>query len=115
MTYLFLDDERNPKDVYWFALEDVAWNVVRNYQEFTDYIHKHGMPRHISFDHDLGEEKTGMDCAHFVVSYCLDHQLDAPSFSVHSKNIVGAENIQNLLLGFSKHLQHTKKTPLRPS
>ena len=46
--YLYLDDVRTPKAD--------NWEVVRNYDEFTTYITRHGIPDLISFDHDLGEE-----------------------------------------------------------
>jgi hypothetical protein len=53
------------------------------------------LPDVISFDHDLGdfqalhssgyiegelpaEEKTGMDCAKWLVDYCINHNLNCP-------------------------------------
>ena len=91
-TCLYLDDLRTPtkpppgyKD----------WVVVRDYQEFEDYILKEGLPDLISFDHDLGmehyldlseqtsrmghqipvyelyKERTGLHCAKFLCDYIL--------------------------------------------
>ena len=114
MTHLFLDDERSPSDVYWVKLEDVLWAVVRNYDEFVHHIQTQGMPSTISFDHDLGQEKTGMDCAHFVVSYCLENNIKAPRFGVHSKNVVGKANIEGLLNNFTNHQLRDLELPTQP-
>ena len=53
----------------------------------------------ISFDHDLGEGKTGMDCVKYLVQMDMDHTvLDSHfEFKVHSANPVGKENIQEYL------------------
>lgn len=105
------------------------WIVVTNYIEFTEYISKNGLPNLISFDHDLadfhyqyapedydlmGEEemiktfgsidKTGYDCAKWLVEYCLDNNLDLPEFLVHSMNTVGKQNIENLLNNFKNKI-----------
>lgn len=114
MTRLFLDDIRNPSWVYGLDA-DSQWVVVRSGQEFYDWINTNGLPEVISFDHDLGgvdEEgnevdpatvPSGMDCAHFLVNYCLDHDLPLPDFYVHSANPVGVANIRGLLDGFRRH------------
>lgn len=85
---------------------NVKW--VKTYKEFTQFILENGLPSYISFDHDLGDfdsegnEKTGYDCAKWLVDYCLDNNLDLPKWYVHSGNIVGKENIEFLLNNFSK-------------
>ena len=57
MSYhLFLDDERVPSDVNWIRLPSAAWQVVRNFDEFCAAINKHGVPKFVTFDHDLAEE-----------------------------------------------------------
>jgi hypothetical protein len=96
MTYsLFIDDEREPPQSNWF--------VARSYDEVVQTIIKHGMPKFISFDHDLGEGKSGYDIANWIVNYCIDNDF-VPSFDfyVHSQNPVGKENIEKLLEGFKK-------------
>lgn len=85
MTYLFIDDERQPGSDIWV--------VVKTYDEFVQYIKDHGMPDHISFDHDLGEGKTGYDCAKYIV----ENQLRLKGWQVHSMNPVGRDNINKLL------------------
>ena len=88
------------------------------------------MPDTISFDHDLADEhytpeyfwdnyeeskkfqewrgqyyqeKTGMDCAKWLVDYCMDNKKKLPEIFVHSANPVGADNIKGLLDNFVKH------------
>lgn len=90
---LYLDDLRS-------APEDFI--LVRNFEEFTQYILHHRMPGFISFDHDLGEEKTGYDCAKWLVEICMNRKIPLPEFTVHSQNPVGKKNIESLLRNFKK-------------
>ncbi len=107
--YLYLDDVRIPTGG--------DWEVVRNYDEFVAHIKLHGLDRYevISLDHDLGEgamteyytnvkphyeldynriaEKTGMDCARFLVAEAMNTHIPLPTIYVHSANPIGAANI----------------------
>lgn len=86
MTKIYLDDCRTPADP--------SWIVVRSYDEFVDWITKNGMPDFISFDYDLLEgEKTGFDCADWVMS----NDLELPAYSVHSGNKEGGDLIISIL------------------
>jgi hypothetical protein len=124
-TALYLDDVRTP-------IETLPgynpWNVVRNYNEFTDWINTNGIPDLISFDHDLADEhsndyfnqvgtqgyqipsyeqykeKTGLDCARYVADYCQNNNVPLKGCCVHSHNPVGAKNIQSLINGFHRHM-----------
>lgn len=131
---LFLDDVRSPKDAiglvpsnlnkfYW----ENDWDVVRNYDEFVQYIEVNGVPEFVSFDHDLGDtamaeyfnnvaskkiinydnikEKTGLDCAKFLVEYCADENVPLPEHIVHSANPVGKQNIESFIENAKKHLE----------
>ena len=104
---LFLDDIRSLDMVYPNSNLN-EWVIVRNYYEFINYINKYGLPKFISFDHDLGvgytEEKTGYDAAKWLVDYCFDNKNKMPEYSVHSQNPVGVENIINYLKNAEKHL-----------
>lgn len=128
---LWLDDLRNPFLDFESKvpkLEDFTIEWVLNYEEFIQWIEKYGLPTVISFDHDLADEhytpeeywsdydkskeyqdsqdyqeKTGMDCAKWLVDYCIDKQLHLPSFYVHSANPVGADNILGLLNNYVKY------------
>jgi hypothetical protein len=110
---LWLDDVRNPfeKEGEWLVFapmraNEVIW--VKDYNEFVAWITENGLPDGIAFDHDLAdvikckEEKTGMDCAHWLVNYCLDNDKKLPIFGSHSANPPGRENIINLLTNFKK-------------
>lgn len=55
---LFLDDFRSLNDAFAYLplpeyLKD-EWIIVRNYDDFVYTVEKHGIPKMVSFDHDLG-------------------------------------------------------------
>jgi hypothetical protein len=129
MKKLFLDDIRQPKDACYLVLNpkiywDDDWFVVKNYVEFCSWIKRNGLPNIISFDHDLadihyevdfndwndntadqlGVEETGLDCAKWLVDYCLDNGFELPEYHVHSANPSGKKNIQSYLDNAKKHL-----------
>ena len=95
MTYkLFLDDERVP------VTDD--WVVVRSYKDFVMTLTYKGTPYEVAFDHDLGTERTGLDCANFLVNQALNG-LGFPSIvSVHSQNPVGRDAILGLIENFKQ-------------
>lgn len=108
IKYLFLDDERMPGDVTWIRLPSATWNIVRSLDEAVAWVKVNGFPDVISFDHDLGmdhyagnyeDRKTGFDFAKWLVEYDMDTNLmpEKFSFTVHSKNPIGSENIRGLL------------------
>jgi hypothetical protein len=119
---IFLDDERNPINVTWVELPLVPWVIVRNYDEFCRTIRFDGLPDLISFDHDLGDEayqeafknnlktfdytkvreKTGYDCALWLVNYCLDRRVNLPQYYIHTMNPIGAENITKLFESYQR-------------
>jgi hypothetical protein len=133
---LFLDDQRNPKDAWIYprrgdnnilidnnSLEQTSgipngiWEIVRNYDEFVAKIEESGVPRIVSFDHDLDEsavrhymnearitgfidyfkikEKTGLHCASYLIDRCLKTNTQFPHYFIHSANTIGTENIKN--------------------
>lgn len=107
---LWLDDLRNPfidlENKVPQHYDSVEW--VLNYEQFIQWIKKFGLPKGISFDHDLGDintdnEKTGMSCAKWLIDYCMDNNKQLPNFYVHSANSVGAKNIFSILNNYFKH------------
>lgn len=127
---LFLDDIRQPKDACYLVINPAIyweddWQVVKNYPEFCKWIKFNGLPKIVSFDHDLadvhyeidfndwddltadqlGVEETGLDCAKWLVEYCLDNGFQLPEYYVHSANPVGKKNIQSYLDNAKKHLE----------
>ena len=110
---LYLDDVRTPKDA--------DWEVVRSYDEFTAHIRLHGLENYdlMSLDHDLGDtamseyynnvhpnytldynnitEKTGLDCAKFLVAESMTKGIPLPAIYVHSANPIGSANIMGYI------------------
>lgn len=117
---LYLDDIRIPSIVPKGCDQ---WIIVRSYEDFVNHIKENGIPDFISFDHDLADahyqlsfsawknspevpnlkEKTGYECAKWLVEYCMDKDLDMCDFSVHSANPSGAQNILYLLNNFRRN------------
>lgn len=119
--YLYLDDVRIPKDE--------RWEVVTNYDEFVSHIELNGIENYecISLDHDLGEEamreyfentkkngtvnyenikkeKTGYDCAKWLIQKCISQNTPLPKIYCHSANPVGSENIINYVNSYLKNI-----------
>lgn len=118
---LFLDDYRIPLNAYSYTKNQIYlldWDLVINYNEFIKYITNNGIPDVISFDHDLGDEhynnnpnidysqfkeKTGYDCAKWLIDYCLDNDLEFPKqIYIHSMNPHGSLNIESLFTTVNK-------------
>jgi hypothetical protein len=128
---IYLDDIRTPTSPDWV--------VVRNYEQFIEKIQQIGLANieNISLDHDLGEsaineyhrnvapnymidynnisEKTGYDCAKWLVNYFYStnpkwksRSNDAkkattmvfPTVYTHSANPIGAANIMGYINNF---------------
>lgn len=121
---LFLDDMRtvlglslyNSNPIY----KEDGWKLVKNYDEFVSTIMEFGMPDFISFDHDLADihysakpgeeidyskytEKTGYECAKWLVDHCMDNNLDVPEYRVHSMNQTGKRNIIYYLENYKRY------------
>jgi hypothetical protein len=91
MSYkLYLDDIRTPDD---------SWVIARDLKVFCETITSRGLPLHVSFDHDLGEdvEANGSKAAKWLVYYCLDRNLALPEITVHTQNPEGRKNIEGWL------------------
>ena len=71
--YLFLDDVRQVMDTFHYTKHPVYtednWDVVRNYNEFCNYIQDNGVPALISFDHDLADEHYSPEMYHGRVMF----------------------------------------------
>ena len=121
--YLFLDDERMPWDVTWCDIpRDKAYTIVENYDKFVGMVQAFGVPEFVSFDHDLAQqhyghglnndeipyarytEKTGYDCAKWLVDFCSERGVKFPAYKVHSMNPVGTTNITTYIENAKKHL-----------
>ena len=101
MSYnLFIDDERMPPE------DGQAWVVVRSSKEAKDVIVANGVPKFISFDHDLGGDDTAMRFVYFLIdSYCMGFIDTFPiEYYVHSQNPIGAANIRGLMNSFIREI-----------
>ena len=119
---LYLDDVRTPKDPNNEWIDGIPqWEVVRNYDEFVAHIQKNGLENYevISLDHDLGDtamneyynnvhpnytldynnitEKTGLDCAKWLVAESMKTGIPLPAVYVHSANPIGSANIMGYI------------------
>ena len=122
MYKIYLDDVRTPVDS--------TWVVVRNYDEFISKVQELGLGNIecISLDHDLGDtamqewhknvyynytldysnitEKTGYDCAKWLVEKWLDGETVVPVYT-HSANAIGSANI----MGYINNYLHIHRQP----
>jgi hypothetical protein len=135
---IYLDDVRTPLPNP--STHDVPeWIVVRSYDEFVSKVEELGLEtiKLISLDHDLGDtamseyfnnvspnyqldynnihEKTGYDCAKWLVNHFYDKNPDwetlgrlqkksltinFPTVLVHSANPIGSANIMGYINNF---------------
>jgi hypothetical protein len=122
MKRIYLDDIRTPNDKDWV--------VVRNYEQFVSTIMYIGLENidTISLDHDLGDtamkewhtnvyhnytldynnitEKTGMDCAKWLVEQWMNGERVVDVFT-HSANAIGSANI----MGYINNYRHINRLP----
>lgn len=113
MTYiLFLDDTRTVDPTLYGSTnirrdDPRPIRHAKSPHEFFEYLDEAGCPSHIAFDHDLGGEEvcfvTGYDLVKEFCEMIMMGDLDLPenfTFSIHSANPVGAENIRSYLSQF---------------
>lgn len=117
---IYLDDIRTP-------IDSEFWTVVRDYKEFVAKVTEVGLGNIniISLDHDLGptamkewhnnvyrnyslnydniEEKTGYDCAKWLVERWMDGE-PVVKVVTHSANAIGSANI----MGYINNYRHIK-------
>lgn len=120
---IYLDDVRTP-------VNPDEWVIVRNYDEFVETVDKLGLENidMISLDHDLGDtamkewhrnvyhnykldynnitEKTGMDCAKWLVEQWMDGKPVVTVYT-HSANAIGSANI----MGYINNYLHVNRLP----
>ncbi len=116
---IYLDDIRVPNDP--------SWILCKNYEEFVKTVSEIGLENidTISLDHDLGDsameeyfnnvsknyilnydnihEKTGYDCAKWLVDLSIDTGIKIPKVYTHSANPIGSANIMGYINNFLKN------------
>jgi len=116
-TLLWLDDVRDPfdNDREWLIFSPISrpytTHWVKSYTEFCEWILENGLPTAICFDHDLGGdeetsklEPTGLDCAKWLIEYCMDNEVKLPKWNIQSANPVGKDNINGILISYRKFM-----------
>lgn len=132
--WLYLDDVRQPIDK--------RWEVVRSYEDFVAHVRINGLESYefITLDHDLGDtsieeyynnvlpnytldydnikERTGLDCAKWLVrcyyvNYADEPKRDEeekklggitfPKVYTHSANPIGSANIMGYMNNFYRN------------
>ena len=92
---LFIDDERWPVDPYWV--------IARTPLQAIQALEHYGFPYHMALDHDLGTDANGnnltvMEFIDYIWKQADNNTLVIPkdfTYSVHSQNPIGAENIKS--------------------
>ena len=116
---IYLDDIRTPLNT--------DWTICRNYDEFVKKVEEVGLDNIeiISLDHDLGEtaireyfknvtnnyildynnihEKTGYDCAKWLVEKSIESEINLPIIITHSANPIGSANIMGYINNYLKN------------
>ena len=129
MNYIYLDDVRTPSPNP-STHEVPEWIVVRSYDEFVAKVMELGLEtiKLISLDHDLGDtamneyfnnvspnykldydnihEKTGYDCAKWLVEQWMDGK-PVVTVITHSANAIGSANI----MGYINNYKHINRLP----
>jgi hypothetical protein len=125
---IYLDDVRTP-------VNETEWIIVRNYDEFVEKVEEIGLENinTISLDHDLDKsamvewlygavrnyaidyskikEKTGFDCAKWLIE---KWKTGAPVVKVttHSANAIGSANIMGYINNY-KHVAGLEQNCIR--
>ena len=130
---LWLDDYRDPfinlENRVPPGFDEIIW--VKNYSEFVnvltddyrsisaisfdhDLADSHYTPEHLWSDYDASKEwqdaqihieKTGYECAKWLVDFVIDNDLTIPEIFIHSANPVGADNIKFYLNNYLKNYE----------
>lgn len=107
-TIIFIDDFRKPNKYVNCNINKVL--QAFSYEDFVrilNYLYnKYGMVDEIWFDHDLGsaDEGNGLDCAKYLVDFCIEHNETLPEYHIQSANSVGKMNIDSYLKSYLKSL-----------
>ena len=103
--------------------DNSSWIILRTYVEFIEFLMKNDLSQIevISFDHDLDFDhyksdnqqnidykrmlvKTGYHAAKWFLEHIKENNIQLPEIRVHSLNVEGRKNIENLIRGFNNEL-----------
>jgi hypothetical protein len=101
---LFIDDERFPPNV------EGGWVTARSSYEARKVVEQCGIPKFISFDHDLGGNDTAIPFVNWLCDSVVMGELELPegfNYYVHSQNPIGKANIEgkmDFMLNWMKNI-----------
>ncbi len=90
---IWLDDTREAPD---------GFLPFNNIEDIIKLINKNRVG-YISFDHDLGYEKTGCDLARYIEEKAYNGEIDSIGWDVHSANPVGSKKIKQAMNNADKY------------
>ena len=104
----YLTKKVSKKYLLWIDdIRPVPNNYISNYHIIVAKNYKEAISKLNSFkydviclDHDLGEEHTGYD----ICKYIIEHNIQCPEYRIHTSNIVGRQNMTQLLSRYTKSL-----------
>lgn len=133
---IYLDDIRTPISPNNEWVDSIPnWIIVRSHDEFVTKVNEIGLENIelISLDHDLGDsamkewhtnvyhnykldynnitEKTGYDCAKWLVEQWLDGKPVVDVYT-HSANAIGSANIMGLINNY-RHINRLPQNCVR--
>lgn len=106
MFGIFLDDERDPEDVFWVDYPDgISWMVVRDPEEFDRALQQclaFNTKFVVSFDHDIQAFEGSVETTGYHLLKRMCHGLfwrddmARPEVDAyfHSQNIIGKTNME---------------------
>lgn len=114
MIYIFLDDQREIKEIYQYGLYDPInehlknakdkWIIVRSFEALTNLlvnVEEDAINNFvISMDHDLGEEKDGHDCLKWMV----ENLIIPKEIFFHSGNWTAVKEMESYWDSYKKSL-----------
>jgi hypothetical protein len=109
---IFLDDERSPNN-YDNYPENCVWIICRNFDSFKETVlnavNKNIPIDTISFDHDLGDIRDGIEYdGYFSAKWLANNNVKFRQAIVHSWNTVGKDNIWYYMNNYQEHTNNLK-------
>jgi len=112
--YLMIDDERNLEQHGKYLRENGVdtskpWSIVKSFNEMVEWVKENGVPDVVTFDHDLGDtselEMKGVQCARWMIEFCMKNLVPVPEYNVHSSNGPGSKNIESIFETYKKYFK----------
>lgn len=97
-----MDDIRYPYEVYEKPSAIGGFHILRSSDAAQGAVRAFGMPRYISFDHDLGGDDTSMVFLKWLANDYWNGTDPIPEYYIHSANPVGKENIDSFMKSWEK-------------